>query len=140
MPHVSFRVDRYGTKNYFWDKYLTPEYIFEKNYQYVWLMDGDIMLSTIDWDLYWKYIFLFKPMISQPSVIFEKYFDTNKILSIDKIQGKHGHGQNGYWMQLNYLNHKINDFIDIDKIINIRGLYNCNINLFNTCKTKQKYK
>ena len=68
--------EKNGKKPYFWQEHLSPEMIQTSNYDYIWLLDGDMLLSSLDWNVYWKYIFKFKPMISQPATLNPQFLYT----------------------------------------------------------------
>jgi hypothetical protein len=38
-------------------------------YDYVWLLDGDLILDLFSWQLYRTVLMIFKPLVSQPSVL-----------------------------------------------------------------------
>eukprot|EP01084_Bolivina_argentea_P106226 190156_1 len=57
-------------KLFFWQTYLTPSMISNK-YDYIWLMDGDIRISDMDWNCFWYNMhFIYKPKIFQPSILY----------------------------------------------------------------------
>ena len=39
------------------------------NYDYIWFIDGDIKLKSLNWQAFWKNVHIMKPKISQPSMI-----------------------------------------------------------------------
>ena len=68
-------------KHYFWQTYLTPNKLdsyfsdclldsYEKQIDYIWIADGDIIISSMNWNCFWYYIdSVYKPFIFQPSII-----------------------------------------------------------------------
>ena len=58
-----------------WFKHLTPSTV--SNYDYIWLADGDVKVSAINWFSFWAHMLYFKPLIAQPSIIghLEKFQD-----------------------------------------------------------------
>ena len=38
-------------------------------FDYVWMIDGDILLRSINWVAFWQQILLLHPKIAQPSII-----------------------------------------------------------------------
>lgn len=50
-----------------WIYYLNEVMLF--GYDYVWMVDGDILLRSINWVAFWQQMLLFRPKIAQPSLI-----------------------------------------------------------------------
>ena len=50
-----------------WFKFLTPSTVSQ--YDYIWLADGDVKVSAINWFSFWAHMLYFKPLIAQPSII-----------------------------------------------------------------------
>lgn len=57
-------------KTYFWYNHLTQDSI-PSTIDYVWLLDGDVILRNMAWDCYWSIIQNYQPAIVQPALIDE---------------------------------------------------------------------
>jgi hypothetical protein len=57
-------------KTYFWYNYLTNDAI-PSTIDYLWLLDGDVVIRHMAWDCYWNIIRQYQPAISQPALIDE---------------------------------------------------------------------
>lgn len=55
-----------GCKAQFWAQ-VSPSRA--ENYDYIWLLDGDLRLDFFSWDLYRAWLFKLAPLISQPSIL-----------------------------------------------------------------------
>ena len=63
--------DNHATKPQFWERYLSPNEntIFQSEKpDYLWLIDGDVSLTSLNWNVYWKRVLQFQPLISQPAI------------------------------------------------------------------------
>ena len=50
-----------------WISYVNEDRLI--GFDYAWLVDGDILIRSLNWIAFWQQITLFKPKISQPSII-----------------------------------------------------------------------
>ena len=50
-----------------WINYVDEDRLI--GFDYAWLVDGDILIRSLNWIAFWQQITLFKPQISQPSII-----------------------------------------------------------------------
>ena len=57
-------------KTYFWYNHLTKDNI-PATTDYIWLLDGDIVIRHMAWDCYWNIIHRYQPAINQPALIDE---------------------------------------------------------------------
>jgi hypothetical protein len=55
-------------KVHFWYKYLNPTLI-SGDVDYIWMMDGDIQIRTMNWDCFWSDVETFKPAIFAPALM-----------------------------------------------------------------------
>ncbi|GKY93721.1 hypothetical protein MPSEU_000339200 [Mayamaea pseudoterrestris] len=55
-------------KTYFWYNHLTEDSL-PSSVDYVWLLDGDIVIRHMAWDCYWNILRKHNPAINQPSLI-----------------------------------------------------------------------
>ena len=50
-----------------WITHLTEERL--SDYDYIWMVDGDILLRSLNWHAFWQQVKLIKPKIIQPAII-----------------------------------------------------------------------
>jgi hypothetical protein len=55
-------------KTYFWYNYLTSQEI-PLTTDYIWLLDGDVILRHMAWECYWAIIQKYRPAIAQPALM-----------------------------------------------------------------------
>ena len=73
--NVKYFFASHEQKPFFWQKYLRPSviddiYVRPIEFDYVWLMDGDIQINAMEWNLFWFNVHsVYKPLIFQPSII-----------------------------------------------------------------------
>jgi len=56
-----------GCKVHFWRSHLVPS--LTDQFDYLWLMDGDLRMDYFSWDLYRHFLVRHEPVLSQPSIV-----------------------------------------------------------------------
>jgi len=51
-----------------WIAHLSEERLYGY-YDYVWMVDGDIQMSSLNWHSYWQMVKIIRPMVVQPAII-----------------------------------------------------------------------
>ena len=62
-------IDVSGDSRKVWDWIYYLNDIRLYGFDYVWMIDGDILLRSINWVAFWQQILLLRPKIAQPSII-----------------------------------------------------------------------